>query len=191
RNCGPAEYTSYLMPVTFGHSAAAGANSVAAYDVFRPNIPEYFTSPGPVTIFFDANSNRLAKPQVRLKPDVAAANGVNNTFFPLGNIPVEADSVYDPDTFLNFYGTSAASPHAAALAALVLQAHGGPHSLTPQQVNTILQLTAFPHDLDPQFASGTATAANGAKVSIAISSDGDSNLNLGGNDPNSWSGCYS
>src|SRR5437868_3776968 len=134
RNCGPAEYTSYLMPVTFGHSAAAGANSVAAYDVFRPNIPEYFTSPGPVTIFFDANNNRLATPVVRLKPDVAAGNGVNNTFFPLGNIPVEADSVYDPDNFANFYGTSAASPNAAALAALVLQSHGGPGSLTPANV---------------------------------------------------------
>ena len=108
-----------------------------------------------------------------VKPDVAAANGVNNTFFPLGNIPVEADTVYDPDTFPNFYGTSAASPHAAALAAVVLQAHGGPHSLTPQQVKTILQLTAFPHDLDPNFASGTATAANGGTVSIQISSDSE------------------
>ncbi|MEY2481325.1 MAG: hypothetical protein QOI04_2252 [Verrucomicrobiota bacterium] len=191
RNCGPAEYTSYLMPVTFGHSAAAGANSVAAYDVFRPNIPEYFTSPGPVTIFFDANSNRLATPQVRLKPDVAAANGVNNTFFPLGNIPVEADSVYDPDTFANFYGTSAASPNAAALAALVLQSHGGPGSLTPSAVKTILQLTAFPHDLDPFVARGTATAANGGKIDIFINSDGDTNLGLGVNDPNSWNVSYS
>ncbi len=190
RNCGPAEYTSYTMPVTFGHSAAAGANSVAAYDVFRPNIAQYFTSAGPVTIYFDTNNNRLATPQVRLKPDVAAANGVNNTFFPLGNVPVEADSIYDPDTFPNFYGTSAASPHAAALAALVLQSHGGPHSLTPQQVKTILQLTPFPHDLDPNFASGTVTASNGGTVSIQISSDSDTNLGLGSNDPNSWNVSY-
>jgi len=33
---GPAEYNNYLTPVTFGHSAAAGANSVAAYSMFRP-----------------------------------------------------------------------------------------------------------------------------------------------------------
>src|SRR2546430_8447977 len=190
RNCGPAEYTPSTMPVTFGHSAAAGANSVAAYDSFRPNIAQYFTSAGPVTIYFDANNNRLATPQVRLKPDVAAANGVNNTFFPLGGVPVESDTTYDPDDFPNFYGTSAASPHAAALAALVLQAHGGTHSLTPQQVKTILQLTAFPHDLDPYFASGTATAANGGKVSIQISSDSDTNLGLGSNDPNSWNVSY-
>src|SRR3954447_1514624 len=37
---GPAEYNNYLPPVTFGHSAAAGANSVAAYPMFRPNLPE-------------------------------------------------------------------------------------------------------------------------------------------------------
>ena len=190
RNCGPSEYASYTMPVTFGHSAAAGANSVAAYDSFRPNIAQYFTSPGPVTIFFDTNNNRLATPVVRLKPDVAAANGVNNTFFPIGSVPVESDSLYDPDDFPNFYGTSAASPHAAALAALVLQAHGGTHSLTPQQVKTILQMTAFPHDLDPYFSSGTATAANGGKVSIQISSDSDTNLGLGSNDPNSWNVSY-
>lgn len=191
RNCGPAEYASYTMPVTFGHSAAAGANSVAAYDVFRPNIPEYFTSAGPVSIYFDTNNNRLATPQVRFKPDVAAANGVNNTFFPIGSVPVESDSTSDPDDFPNFYGTSAASPHSAALAALVLQSHGGPHSLSPQQVKTILQLTAFPHDLDPHSASGTATASNGGKVSIVVNSDGDTNLGLGANDPNSWSVSYS
>lgn len=191
RNCGPAEYTSYTMPVTFGHSAAAGANSVAAYDSFRPNIPEYFTSPGPVTIYFDTNNNRLTTPEVRLKPDVAAADGVNNTFFPLGPAPAEADSTYDPDDFPNFYGTSAASPHAASLAALVIQAHGGSGSLTPAQVKTILQRTVFPHDLDPYSASGSVTASNGGKVSIVINSDDDKNLGLGANDRNSWNVSYS
>lgn len=190
RNCGPAEYTSYTMPVTFGHSAAAGANSVAAYDSFRPNIPEYFTSPGPVTIYFDTNNNRLATPEVRLKPDIAAADGVNNTFFPLGPIAVEADSTYDPDSFPNFYGTSAASPHAASLAALVIQAHGGSGSLTPAQVKTILQRTTFPHDLDPYSAGGSVTASNGGKVSIVINSDDDKNLGLGANDRNSWNVSY-
>jgi hypothetical protein len=189
-DCGPAEYTSYTMPVTFGHSAAAGANSVAAYDSFRPNIPEYFTSPGPVTIFFDTNNNRLATPQVRQKPDIAASDGVNNTFFPIGPVPAEFDSLFDPDDFPNFYGTSAASPHAASIAALVLQAHGGPRSLTPAQVKTILQNTAFPHDLDPYQVTGTATTANGGTISIVVNSDDDQNMGLGSNDPNSWSISY-
>src|SRR5205085_11415789 len=94
-NIGPAEYGNYLTPVTFGHSAAAGANSVAAYAAFRPNLPEDFTSPGPVTVYFDPNNNRLPTPELRLKPDVAACDGVNNTFFPLG--PAQ-DAPWDPDT---------------------------------------------------------------------------------------------
>ena len=185
---GPAEYNNYLTPVTFGHSAAAGANSVAAYSMFRPNLPEDFTSPGPVTIYFDTNNNRLATPQVRLKPDIAAADGANNTFFPLG--PAQ-DAPWDPDqNFPNFYGTSAASPHSAAIAALILQAHGGPGSLTPQQVKTLMQLNTFPHDLDPYSATGTATTPNGGTVTIQVVSDNSSNVNTGSGDPNSWRVTY-
>lgn len=184
---GPAEYNNYLTPVTFGHSAAAGANSVAAYSMFRPNLPEDFTSPGPVVIYFDTSNNRLATPELRLKPDVAAADGANNTFFPLGP---GNDYPYDPDPFPNFYGTSAASPHCASIAALVLQAHGGPGSLTPAQVKTILQLSAFPHDLDPYSVTGTASAANGGTVTINVVSDNSANANTGANDPNSWRVSY-
>jgi len=192
---GPAEYGSYLAAITFGHSAAAGANSVAAYEGFKPNIPEDFTSPGPVAIYFDANSNRLATPQIRLKPDIAATDGVNTSFFPLGvipfgGVPLVGDSNYDPDDFPNFYGTSAASPHCAALAALVIQAHGGPGSLTPAQVKTILQTTAFPHDLDPYSVTGNALAGNGGAVTINVTSDNSRNTGTGSNDPNSWSIAY-
>ena len=187
---GPAEYNNYLTPVTFGHSAAAGANSCAAYAVFRPNIPEDFTSPGPITIYFDENANRLTTPEIRLKPDIAAGDGANNTFFPIAPVPGVTDSQFDPDSYPNFYGTSAASPHVAALAALVLQAHGGSGSLTPAQVKTIFQLTAFPHDLDPYFASGTATTPNGGNISIQISSDNNRNAGTGSNDPNSWTVTY-
>ena len=47
-------------------------------------------------------------------PQVAATDGGNTTFF-------IADTSRDPDTQPNFVGTSAAAPHAAAIAALVLQ----------------------------------------------------------------------
>jgi hypothetical protein len=184
---GPAEYNNYLTPVTFGHSAAAGANSVAAYAMFRPNLPEDFTSPGPVTIYFDVNNNRLATPQLRLKPDIAAADGANNTFFPLG--PAQ-DAPWDADTqYANFYGTSCASPNAAALCALILQAHGGPGKLTPAQVKTLMQLTAFPHDLDPYFSGATVPAHNGM-LSINVISDNDPNTGTGSNDSNAWSAKY-
>jgi hypothetical protein len=187
---GPAEYGDVLMPVTYGHSAAAGAQSVAAYPNFKPNIPEDFTSPGPVTIYFDPNSNRLPTPQTRQKPDLAAADQSNNTFFPVGPVPAVTDSLYDPDEKPNFAGTSAASPHAAALSALLLQAHGGGGSLTPAQVRTILQTTAFPHDLDPYVATGTATATNGGTVSINVRSDNSRNMGTGSNNPNTFSVAY-
>jgi hypothetical protein len=193
---GPAEYNNYLAPVTYGHSAAAGAHSVAAYEGFKPtNVPEDFTSPGPVVIYFDTNNNRLATPEVRLKPDIAASDGSNTSFFPLGVIPFQGvplvgDSSYDPDNFPNFYGTSAASPHCAALAAIVLQAHGGPGSLTPAQVKTIFQTTTFPHDLDPYSVNGTAQTANGGSVTINVTSDNSRNTNTGQNDANSWSVSY-
>ena len=56
--------------------------------------------------------------------------------------------------------TSAAAPTAAAIAALVLQNKGGPGSVTPAQMKTMLQRSAFPHDLDPYSSKATAIATN-------------------------------
>ena len=42
------------------------------------------------------------------------------------------------------------------IAALVLEAHGGPGSVTPSQMMDVLHRSAFQHDLDPNFASGKA-----------------------------------
>ncbi len=160
----PQEYFSYTAPVTFGHNSARGAIGTAAYSAFAPYIPEAFESTGPGTFYFDSNNNRLAVPEVRLKPDVAAMDGANNTFF-------SADSASDPDSFPNFFGTSAAAPHAAAIAALVLDANGGPNSVTPTQMRTILQRSAFLHDLDPYFASATIRVDR-AKIFISGTGDG-------------------
>ncbi len=52
-------------------------------------------------------------------------------------------------------------------------------------MTTILQQSAFPHDLDPSSASGTATTSDGGTVTITINSDGDSNAATGLNDPES------
>ena len=120
---------------------------VAAYAFFAPFVPEAFTSPGPATIYFDTNNNRYKFPQIRQKPDMAAMDGANTTFF-------VSDSSVDPDTFPNFFGTSAAAPHAAAVAALVLDAAGGPGTVSPNRMRKVLQDSAFRHDLDPYFSSG-------------------------------------
>ena len=83
------------------------------------------------------------------------------------------DSTSDPDSNGNFSGTSAAGPHAAAIGALVLQAHGGPRSITPAQMTNLLERSTYAHDLDPNYASGSARTMlagvpTGGKVSITI-----------------------
>jgi hypothetical protein len=130
-------------PATFGHSAAAGASSVAAYRYTAPAsqqspfIPafENFSSPGPVTIVFDAAGKRMAVPELRKKPDMGAPDGGDTTFFYPGQD-------FEGNGRPNFFGTSAAAPHAAGVAALLLQKAGGPGSLTPKQVKSLLQVSA-------------------------------------------------
>ena len=163
RGVNPQEYFSYLGPVMFGHNSAQGAMGVAAYPFYAPFVPEAFTSPGPSTIYFDENNKRYRIPQVRLKPDVAAMDGANTTFF-------SSDSAVDPDTFPNFFGTSAAAPHAAAVAALVLDAAGGPGKVKPAKMRKILQDSAFAHDLDPYFSTGFALSA-GNLLTVNASAD--------------------
>ncbi|MEP6705423.1 MAG: S8 family serine peptidase, partial [Acidobacteriota bacterium] len=182
-NLGPAEYFDYLTPSTHGHSSAEGSNGTAAYSVFRPSIPEFFTSPGPTTIYFDKQNHRLPTPKVRQQPRVAAADGGNTSFF-------VGDTSRDGDINPNFFGTSAAAPHAAAIAALVLEAHGGKGSVTPTQMTRVLERSAFLHDLDPFFAQGTASAANGGKVTVSIFSDNDASPGTGLRDPNAMMVTY-
>ncbi len=174
---GPAEYLTVNTPNTKGHAMANGCNGTAAYSVFRPSIPEYFTSPGPATVYFDQDGNRLATPEVRLQPGVAAADNANTSFF-------GGDDIGDLDTNPNFSGTSAASPHAAAIAALVLEAHGGPGSVTPAQMMQILHTTSFQHDLDPNFASGKARTSDGGIVRFTANTDLGLNPSSGVNNLN-------
>ena len=61
--------------------------------------------------------------------------------------------------------------------------------LDPSQVKAIMQINAFPHDLDPYSVNGLANV-HGGTVNIAVSSDNDANDGTGANDPNSWTVTY-
>ena len=72
----------------FGHANAAGAAAVGA--AFYSETPEFgvsppllepFSSAGSTPIIFDTAGNRLAIPQIRLKPEIVAPDGTNTTFF--------------------------------------------------------------------------------------------------------------
>jgi hypothetical protein len=93
--------------------------------------PEPFTSRGgSITTFFDSQSR--PRVETAFKPDFAAADGNNTTFF--------GSSDFDLDGFPNFFGTSAAAPNAAAIAALLLDLKSG---LTPGQIRAAFEDTAL------------------------------------------------
>jgi subtilase family protein len=126
---------------THGHAAAANAYGVAAtpagaafpFAFTSTDSVETFSSDGPRRIFFQANGTPYTPGDfsatggiVRQKPDVTAADGVSVTG--VGGFPS------------TFFGTSAAAPHAAAIAALVKSANP---ALSPAQIRGILTSTAI------------------------------------------------
>jgi hypothetical protein len=119
----------------FGHSNAAGAGSVGASGYAStpafgttPPLAETFTSLGGTTILFDTSGNPVSID--RQKPDFTGVDGADTTFF-------GSDS--DSNSLPNFFGTSAAAPHAAAVAALMLDEDT---TLTPAGITSILESTA-------------------------------------------------
>jgi hypothetical protein len=161
----PLDYFSFSSPTTYGHNCANGANGVAAYSAFRPFAPEPYTSPGPATIYFDDENNKLSTPEVRQRPNFAGMDGAYTTFF--GSMTGQ-----DTSTYPNFFGTSAATPHAAAIAALVLEAHGGSGSVRPEQMRQILEKSTFDHALTPYYAEGLAYTSG---RTVLIQANGDDN----------------
>ncbi len=121
----------------WGHPAATGAMAVGASPYYDQNNIEPFSSTGTTTILFTATGSPLGVPDVRQTPDIVAIDGTNTSFF-TGDIFANGTDA-EGDAFPNFYGTSAAAPHAAAIAALVKQANPG---FSPAQIYDRLQSTA-------------------------------------------------
>jgi len=133
-------------PTIFGHNGAEDATSVGAIAYGASEAPEAFSSRGPVTYYFgpvagEAPAAALGSPQVLAKPDVVATDGGANTFF--GECLEGA---------WRFYGTSAAAPHAAAVAALMRE---GDPAATPAEVSQAMRESAVPVGGFPATAVGS------------------------------------
>ncbi|SDS58932.1 S8 family serine peptidase [Actinoplanes derwentensis] len=167
-------FTGFSTPgVTRGHSAAVNAFSVAAApakdplpfaletgdppnpagpypNVFtRQQLPERFTSDGPRRVFYQADGTPITPGNytstggsLRLKPEITAADGVATTV---------------PD-FETFYGTSAAAPHAAAIAALALSGNPGLSNAEIRAALTGTALDLTPAGYDTRTGSGVIRA---------------------------------
>jgi Subtilase family len=140
-----------------GHPGAAGAAAVGAAFFFTtpacgytPAQLEAYSSAGGAPILFDSAGTRLATPVVRQKPDFVGPDGVNNTFlgftlasdgFTGGLLNTSNSSCQNNPSYPNFFGTSAATPHAASIAALMLQANP---AVTPTEIYNALRNSAMP-----------------------------------------------
>jgi subtilisin family serine protease len=129
-------------PTIVGNPNAEGAIAVGAVDYrntpafgIDPAILEPFSSAGCTPITLAPDGSRLAEPECRSKPAFVAPDNVNTTFFSVDLPDAEGDG------FPNFRGTSAAAPHAAGVAALLLQANP---NLSPSDIFNILAETALP-----------------------------------------------
>jgi hypothetical protein len=127
---------------SFGHFAAEGVFTVGATPYYTTPafdgdaaVLNSYSSRGRQEILFDPSGNRLAQPEVRHNSHVTAPDQVDTSFFIGGDV--------EPNGLPNFAGTSAAAPHVAAVAALMLEAAGGPGSLSVKSLYTALENTAI------------------------------------------------
>lgn len=177
------DFITIASQETHGHPTAATCIGTAAYrydaspvvdvrDTTHAIAPivEQFSSNGPAVIYFDSAGNRLATPAVRKQPLLSATNGVSTSFFPpngvtSGTTPTPIPGPANPppqdfngDGYPNFFGTSAAAPSGAGVAAAVLGvAKANNIPLTPADMRSLLTSTTQPNqDQTPNYVLGTA-----------------------------------
>ncbi len=143
------EYNDQGKSTIVGHPNAEKAISVGAvrYDKNQIYSPGEYTMP--VIMSFSSVGGTPVDNVVRAKPDITAPNGVNTTI-DLGSgdwvSPVDPDTLYP-----NFFGTSAASPHAAGVAALIMEAKlkfDPEQPVHPEDIRSLMKSTALDMD-DP------------------------------------------
>jgi hypothetical protein len=137
----------------FGHPGVASVISVAAINADNQNNVASYSSNGPSRIDYPSRVNRL-------KPDVAAIDGVSVTG--TGGFPS------------TFYGTSAAAPHVAAIAGLLLEADpiASPRAIKDALMSGAVDVAASGFDQVAGAGRVDAVAAL-SYLSVALDSDGD------------------
>ncbi|MFC5741525.1 S8 family peptidase [Dyella tabacisoli] len=122
----------------YGHPLSPNAAAIGAADYFKTPFCnaklatatlEPYSSVGGLPFLFNADGSAIAKPTTPQKPEFVAPDGVSTNFFGMASLDAGAANAAVADCrsypdYLNdqFYGTSAAAPHAAAAAALLWQA---------------------------------------------------------------------
>ena len=140
----------------WGNSAAFGG---------APTYNEDFTNVGPGTIYGDGVGMAYATPRHAGKLDFDAPDG----------IPVPTPSSSNPNAPTPFYGTSAAAPNAAAVAALMLQADP---DLTTAQVTALLKRSAIDQGLTAA-QQGTGLIQADRAVELAVATIGSRVVSVG------------
>ena len=184
-------WSGVLAPATSGsaggHHAASGTFAISAVNVQTAaggafvggtlNPVELFNSDGPRRMFFHPDGTEISPGNLLFgdfqspggvalnKPDFAAADGV-----------ATGVAGFNP-----FYGTSAAAPHAAAIAALVVEARP---AIAPDQMRAVLSASALGPG-SPYYGAGIvmasrAVAAVSLNCTYSISPGGEAFSAYGG-----------
>ncbi len=148
----------------FGHPNAAGAEAVGASAWYQtmawgsplrpacvPACLDSFSSAGGTPILFDGEGRPVAPAPLRIKPGLIGPDGGNTTFFQ-ATLGFAVPGSSEDDAFPNFFGTSAAAPHVAAVAALLIDKRSrdiaghprapSPHVFSPEALYNVLRQTA-------------------------------------------------